>query len=193
MRIGVFNVKGGVGKTALSVALYNDLRAKAYYSNEQNTINNLNITLLNFKNAQEKRKMIIEDNAIFDFGGFSDDICDFIRICDLIVIPTTRDKLAIQKAFLSMKTIEKLNNKILLVMTRVLPKFNEICDQAVELINQNRNYHSCYLNESKIFSDVIDQNKGVLELGEQFAYKNKAILTQWQNFLSLIKTLAKEN
>lgn len=188
MRIGVFNVKGGVGKTAISVALFNDLKAEAYYSNEMNQIENLDIKLLSFKNPMEKRKMVIAEKSIFDFGGFSDDICDFLRICNLIIIPTTRDRLSLQKAWQSLKTLEKFNQNLVLVMTKTLPKYNDICDQAVELLNQKKSYKTCYLNESKIFSDVIEQNKGILDLGQSFAYKNKSIVEQWNKLLKIIKS-----
>lgn len=185
--VGVFSVKGGVGKTSLSVALYNDLNAQAYYSNENNDIKGLDIRLLSFKNAIEKRQMSIAKKSIFDFGGFSDDICDFLRICNVILVPTTRDRLSLQKAFMTIKALEKINNNLILVMTRVLPKFNDVCDQAMDIINPSKKYRICYLNESKIFTDVIEQNKGILELGSQFAYQNKAIVVQWQKLLRMIK------
>lgn len=174
MRISVWNLKGGVGKTHLSLALSKDLDLK-YYSNENNFIDG---ALLIKDNPD------ISENAIFDFGGFVDKISDYLKISDLVLIPTTNDYFSILKTFETFKLSAQFNQNILFVLTRIQSK---IKDKDIDILKKHG--RMLELNESNIFKKSIETNQGILTLSEIFCYKNKKIVDQYKNLIDEIARL----
>lgn len=172
MIISVWNMKGGVGKTHLSLALAKDLNLK-YYTNENNFLEDT--TLL-------KDDTKIADAAIFDFGGFVDKIANYLKISDLIIVPTTRDKLALLKTYETLKIIESINKNIIIVVTKNKNHFQDETFKMLEKINKNQ-YKTFLLNESNIFQKSLEENVSVWQLSCNFAYKNKAITMQYKELL----------
>lgn len=185
MKISVFNTKGGVGKTPIAVTLAKDL-GLAYYTNEKNPLQKIDVTYINTEELDPNQK--IEDNCIFDFGGFVSNIAPFLRISDLIIVPTFKSYLSISHAFSTIKAIKSINKNICMVLTRVA---NEDIDQVVDEINKYFKYPLFVLNESRIFDTVLEKGKGINELAEElYFYKGKKIIEQYQTFISGVTKLA---
>lgn len=179
MKISVWNLKGGVGKTHLSLALAKDLKLN-YYSNENNYLDNFKIThsLIEKKNLKNLK---IADDSIFDFGGFPDQISDFLTISDIVLIPLIDDELSILKSYETFNIVNKFNQRIIFVITR----FNKNKEQKSKILEKTEK-PILFLNETNIFKKSLQENKGIIELSQDFCYKNKKIIEQYKELIKEI-------
>lgn len=193
MRIVFFNIKGGVGKTSLAVAVAKEFGIP-YFTNEENKIKNFQVNLLP-TSRKEISELELPKDCVFDFGGFADNIINYILVADVVVVPTIRERLSILKAMQSIKAIEQANKNIIVCMTKYLntERDEREIQEIIEKVNQKYPYRWTYLSESRIFSDVVNGGEGgIREIGLRFCYSKSKILNQWDNFIDVINQSVKD-
>jgi cellulose biosynthesis protein BcsQ len=118
MKITVFSLKGGVGKTSISVNLaltlgYGVITNDIYTPLERVLSKE---SLLKLKQNQAIPDLPDNYNIIFDFGGYVDSrIIKALQISDHIIIPTTSSYLDLQLAINTIEEVKKYNDKIIVI------------------------------------------------------------------------------
>lgn len=188
MRVSVFNKKGGVGKTPISVSLAKDLECYLL-SNDDSVIEDV---LPDQAKILEKLQLI--DNCIYDFGGFVDaGVIDIIKHSDLVVVPCFNDIDALKRTIKTIGEINAIAKKILVVATRT-EKEEDLAHISESVKKFFPDIDVMELKKSRIFSTVVETGMSVNEIVNdnplsRFAYRN--IATQYNDILNYVKGAAK--
>lgn len=181
-RITIVNFKGGVGKSMIAHQL---ITGYEFYGIEIDPYGSLaerledRVAKIDLK---EKLPDIseLEENIIFDFGGFDDSkIDEAISLSDLIIIPYTPTLESIQTTFDTIHRVKNLNKPILFV-ANMYQKDDDIA-QSRDVILEALGF------EAEIFplplsvglQTAIAENKSIKELAslpgiKAYAYKKAA-------------------
>lgn len=205
MKISVWNKKGSAGKTPLAISLAIDLNLH-YYTNENSTgllycqgtlLYSDEKSLSNIKQkltsevvfAKIDDELEVDENCIFDFGGYHDkEISPLLSISDYVLIPTFNDLDSSLKAIETIKYVEQIGNKNIIIIatkTENTDDFDEICQ-----LKEYFDYPIINLKFSKIFRNVKNKGMSVTQLYNESplsksAYKD--VYKQYQEILKLIK------
>ena len=131
--ITFLNKKGGVGKTSLAFNVAKDL-GFFLISNDDSIIETLYP-----KKARIVDKIEYIDSAdiVYDLGGFVDsNAIDVIKHSNTIFIPTLLDINSIKRTINTVKEIEDLNQKIVIVINNFVPKDLKKYQKAIDKIKQ---------------------------------------------------------
>lgn len=130
MSIAVYNIKGGVGKTTLSVQISQMLNYM-YVSNDPfaSAHNLLDASKVKMFSEEKYNEIPFEEKTVYDFGGFFDKrISNIIKKVDKVVIPTLTSIVDVQGTLATLNAVLKLNKNVVIVINRA--KNNE---KAIEL------------------------------------------------------------
>jgi len=127
MIIAVYSEKGGVGKTSISYSISKDFKMK-YITNDKS------VSMYKMNNARFiKNNIPLEENTLYDFGGFeSKEAVDICNKADIVLVPTICDMNSLIK---SIKTIKKIKNTNIVVIGTMIENFKEY-SQIKQVINK---------------------------------------------------------
>lgn len=124
-KILIWNLKGGCGKTAISIALAHKLGYPVITNDNSETLRRSikKDRLLELKKSSEVP--IIDCGVIFDFGGFLDNrIVSVSKECQYMVIPIIPEPDDLQRSLQTIFSLREVNKdiKFLVVVNRVKSK-----------------------------------------------------------------------
>lgn len=132
----IFSLKGGVGKTSLSLSMALELESRgkdvSVISNDPVSIISRVLgddkTMIMPQNQNFPKEITTDDDFILDLGGFLEQrIIDVLQKSKTIIIPTTPDYASIQATISTLNDVKKLNENVVLVINRTDKKdFQEI-------------------------------------------------------------------
>ena len=167
-KVACATLDGGTGKTALAFALALDFN---FYliSNDDSIIADV------YEGALITDTPQINDETVYDFGGFEDGhVIEIIKECDVLIVPVINDMTSIRKAN---STIDELSpymkgRKIIVVATRVRN------DRDLAAIKKGVNHSEILpMRDTKMFKDCQEFGVGVYTLAKndkrlRYAYRN---------------------
>ncbi|MFA9373387.1 MAG: hypothetical protein ACERKK_04445 [Poseidonibacter sp.] len=141
MSIVVYSIKGGVGKTTLSVQIAQMLDYTYVTNDSHSSAHNLMPEEKGFLvSTEEYEEIPFDDNIVYDFGGFKDPrINIIIKQSEKIIIPTLTSIVDVQATIATLKDIYEINKNIIIVINRTKNnnKAIELKEYLLEEINKS--------------------------------------------------------
>lgn len=196
MKITICNFKGGVGKSLISHQL---ITSFAYGGIEVDPYGSLHDRLPDDVikiGLQESLPDLtkVEQDVIFDFGGFADrKLSDAITASECVVVPTIATLESVQATIDTINFIKEHQKPILIIANMMRKKQN--LEETMRAINDTLNYMPEVVEVpfSDAFQTAINENTSVVKLSEKkglagYSYKPAAkIIQQIQD--SIIKLI----
>ena len=120
MSIVVYSIKGGVGKTTLSVQISQMLDYTYVTNDSHSSAHNLMPEEKGFLvSSEEYEEIPYDDRVVYDFGGFKDTrINDIIKKSNKVIIPTLTSIVDVQATLATLKDVIEVNKNIIIVVNR---------------------------------------------------------------------------
>lgn len=180
MIISVINKKGGVGKTPISFSLAKDL-GYALQSNDNSLIETI------YPGYARIGKPILQDDCVYDFGGFVDSgVIDIIKASNAVIVPCSIDYNALMRTVETIEEILPINSNIIVVITKT-EKESDFETFRDEIGSFFEDLYFLELRNSKIFKNSMETGKTVMELYRETPLSKSAYRTVYQQYQSLIE------
>ena len=158
----VYSIKGGVGKTTLSVQVSQMLDYTYVTNDSHSSAHNLMPEEKGFLVSTEDYDEIpFDENIVYDFGGFKDSrINDIIKQASKIIIPTLTSIVDVQATIATLKDVYEINKNIIIVINRT--KNNNKAIELKEYLEEeiNKSYKDMkvfilFVRDSSVLEDSL--------------------------------------
>jgi len=162
LSIVIYSIKGGVGKTTLSVQLAQMLKYTYVTNDSHSSAHNLMPEEKGFLVSKKDYDEIpFDENVVYDFGGFKDfRINDIIKQSKITIIPTLTSIVDVQATLATLKDVIKLNTNILIVINRTrnnnkAVELKEYLSEEIPKIDKNINFKIVFVRDSSVLEDSL--------------------------------------
>lgn len=198
MKITIWSLKGGVGKTSIALNLALTRNCKIITNERYSLLDSIldDKKLLQLQTSEKPPKLKKEDRVIFDMGGTVDKrIIDCLEQSDFVLIPTTANDIDIQGCI---STIGELQDHIdesrIVVIVNNTTNINDF-EKVKGYIDQiTRKCKIFEIKRSRGLVNIFDRKKSIKDLVSENGlnrYNYEKINRQFNdliNFLERIKT-----
>jgi cellulose biosynthesis protein BcsQ len=158
----VYSIKGGVGKTTLSVQISQMLEYTYVTNDSHSSAHNLMPEEKGFLvSSEEYEEIPYDDNVVYDFGGFKDTrINDIIKQAKKIVIPTLTSIVDVQATLATLKDVIEINKHIVIIVNRAknnnkATELKEYLEDEIKKLDSNVNIPIIFVRESSVLEDSL--------------------------------------
>lgn len=195
MKIVIFNIKGGQGKTSLAVNLALTLNAGVITNDVYSPIekvlpeNQFIKVGLNsdFPDIPEENSLLI-----YDLGGWIDvRSIKLFEEADLIIIPIINDFINNQVAINTIEEVKKYNDKILIIANRTEKKDYEEINIIMQEIYKGK-FPVMELKKTTAFSKIFAKSKSIEKIVEEdklLAFSYREVQKQIEEIINFINKL----
>ncbi|MBU0924020.1 hypothetical protein KKG81_03980 [bacterium] len=162
MSFVVYSIKGGVGKTTLSVQISQMLEYTYVTNDSHSSAHNLMPEEKGFLvSSEEYEEIPFDNNVVYDFGGFKDTrIKDIIKQSKKIIIPTLTSIVDLQATLATLKDIAEVNKNIIIVINRAKSnnkalELKEYLEEEIKKSYNDLNIIIIFVRESSVLEDSL--------------------------------------
>lgn len=173
MKITIFNLKGGQGKTTVSLALSTLYGFYIATNDEYSPIDEVleEGRVKHLEQGEELPEVPEEINLIYDFGGYPDQrVIAAVKQSDFVIVPVHyKSALDMQTTINTVRELEPHNKNIILVVNLTQ---KESFQKASEILTEFFSYPIFEVKESTAFIKMVEQKKSIKELmDDSFLYR----------------------
>ena len=162
MSFVVYSIKGGVGKTTLSVQI-SQMFDYTYVTNDSHSsAHNLMPEEKGFLvSSEEYDEIPFDENIVYDFGGFKDTrINNIIRQANKIIIPTLTSIVDVQATMATLKDVAQINKNIVIAINRTKNnnkaiELKEYLAEEIKKSFQDLDISIIFVRESSVLEDSL--------------------------------------
>ncbi|WP_162984575.1 ParA family protein [Poseidonibacter antarcticus] len=158
----VYSIKGGVGKTTLSVQVSQMLNYTYVTNDSHSSAHNLMPEEKGFLVSTEDYDEIpFDENVVYDFGGFKDSrINDIIKQASKIIIPTLTSIVDVQATIATLKDVSEINKDIIIVINRTKNnnkaiELKEYLEEEIKKSYKDINFTILFVRDSSVLEDSL--------------------------------------
>ncbi|BAK74309.1 MAG: hypothetical protein AB7S49_06635 [Arcobacter sp.] len=158
----VYSIKGGVGKTTLSVQISQMLEFTYVTNDSHSSAHNLMPEEKGFLvSSEEYEEIPFDEKVVYDFGGFKDTrINEIIKQVKKVIIPTLTSIVDVQATLATLKDVIEINKNIILVVNRTknnnkAVELKEYLEDEIKKLYGNIKIPIIFVRESSILEDSL--------------------------------------
>ena len=158
----IYSIKGGVGKTTLSVQVSQMLDYTYVTNDSHSSAHNLMPEEKGFLVSTEDYEEIpFDENIVYDFGGFKDSrINDIIKQASKIIIPTLTSIVDVQATIATIKDVSEINKNIIIVINRTKNnnkaiELKEYLEEEINKSYKDLNFTILFVRDSSVLEDSL--------------------------------------
>ena len=196
MSIVVYSIKGGVGKTTLSVQISQMLDYTYVTNDSHSSAHNLMPEEKGFLvSSEEYEEIPYDDRVVYDFGGFKDTrINDIIKKSNKVIIPTLTSIVDVQATLATLKDVIEVNKNIIIVVNRTKnnnksTELKEYLLEEIEKLYGKVNIPIIFVRDSYVLEDSLFDCEYVEIKAGNNRFKRHIYRNAIEDMIDLRKTL----
>lgn len=196
MSIVVYSIKGGVGKTTLSVQISQMLDYTYVTNDSHSSAHNLMPEEKGFLvSSEEYEEIPYDDKVVYDFGGFKDTrINDIIKKSNKVIIPTLTSIVDVQATLATLKDVIEVNKNIIIVVNRTKnnnksTELKEYLLEEIEKLYGKVNIPIIFVRDSSVLEDSLFDCEYVEIKAGNNRFKRHIYRNAIEDMIDLRKTL----
>lgn len=200
MSIVVYSIKGGVGKTTLSVQISQMLDYTYVTNDSHSSAHNLMPEEKGFLvSSEEYEEIPYDDRVVYDFGGFKDTrINDIIKKSNKVIIPTLTSIVDVQATLATLKDVIEVNKNIIIVVNRTKnnnksTELKEYLLEEIEKLYGKVNIPIIFVRDSSVLEDSLFDCEYVEIKAGNNRFKRHIYRNAIEDMIDLRKTLENQN
>ena len=196
MSIVVYSIKGGVGKTTLSVQISQMLDYTYVTNDSHSSAHNLMPEEKGFLvSSEEYEEIPYDDKVVYDFGGFKDTrINDIIKKSNKVIIPTLTSIVDVQATLATLKDVIEVNKNIIIAVNRTKnnnksTELKEYLLEEIEKLYGKVNIPIIFVRDSSVLEDSLFDCEYVEIKAGNNRFKRHIYRNAIEDMIDLRKTL----
>ena len=196
MSIVVYSIKGGEGKTTLSVQISQMLDYTYVTNDSHSSAHNLMPEEKGFLvSSEEYEEIPYDDRVVYDFGGFKDTrINDIIKKSNKVIIPTLTSIVDVQATLATLKDVIEVNKNIIIVVNRTKnnnksTELKEYLLEEIEKLYGKVNIPIIFVRDSSVLEDSLFDCEYVEIKAGNNRFKRHIYRNAIEDMIDLRKTL----
>ena len=192
MKIVIFNLKGGQGKSSIALNLALSLNFDVISNDKISKLEQI-LPEDNFMKIEKNQDFpdIIENlNIIYDLGGWIDErAVKPIKSADMVIIPMINTEMNNEVSINSINQIKKINDNIVLIANKCRKEDFTVINELVKHYFPNESFPIFEIMDTTAFEQMIKRKmpiKDLVNIDPLLGYNYRKINNQFNNIINFI-------